>query len=89
MSEVKTMNTKENKITAEQLEKVTSLQTELQKYCASIGGMEVQKAKAIYQVNMLENEMDEFKKSIEKEYGPINIDLSHGNYEVIESKEKE
>ena len=66
MSEVKTMNTKENKITAEQLEKVTSLQTELQKYCASIGGMEVQKAKAIYQVNMLENEMDEFKISFHR-----------------------
>jgi len=76
-------------ITTEELENVKRLQTELQQYCNSIGGMEVQKAKAIYQVNMLENEMDEAKKAIEEKYGPININLLDGTYEpvVVENKE--
>jgi len=90
MSEVKTMEQpKVKSITTEELENVKRLQTELQQYCNSIGGMEVQKAKAIYQVNMLENEMDEAKKAIEEKYGPININLLDGTYEpvVVENKE--
>ena len=90
MSEVKTMEQPAVKsITTEELENVKRLQTELQQYCNSIGGMEVQKAKAIYQVNMLENEMDEAKKAIEEKYGPININLLDGTYEpvVVENKE--
>jgi peptidoglycan hydrolase CwlO-like protein len=70
-------------ITKEELENVKNLQTELQKYCNSIGSMEVQKAKAIYQVNMLEKDMDEAKKSIEEKYGPININLVDGSYEEV------
>ena len=90
MSEVKTMEQPTVKsITTEELENVKRLQTELQQYCNSIGGMEVQKAKAIYQVNMLENDMDEAKKAIEEKYGPININLLDGTYEpvVVENKE--
>ena len=90
MSKVKTMEQPTVKsITTEELENVKRLQTELQQYCNSIGGMEVQKAKAIYQVNMLENEMDEAKKAIEEKYGPININLLDGTYEpvVVENKE--
>ena len=70
-------------ITKEELENVKNLQTELQKYCNSIGSMEVQKAKAVYQVNMLEKDMDEAKKSIEEKYGPININLVDGSYEEV------
>ncbi len=90
MSEVKTMEQPTVKsITTEELENVKRLQTELQQYCNSIGGMEVQNAKAIYQVNMLENEMDEAKKAIEEKYGPININLGDGTYEpvVVENEE--
>ncbi len=90
MSEVKTMELEDKKtITPEQLENVKRLQTELQQHCASIGGLEVQKAKVIYQVNMLENEMEEVKKAIEEEYGPININLVDGSYEKVEVETKE
>ena len=90
MSEVKTMEQPTVKsITTEELENVKRLQTELQQYCNSIGGMEVQKAKAIYQVNMLENEMEEVKKAIEEEYGPININLVDGSYTDVEVEVKE
>ena len=90
MSEVKTMELEDKKtITPEQLENVKRLQTELQQHCASIGGLEVQKAKFIYQVNMLENEMEEVKKAIEEEYGPININLVDGSYTKVEVEPKE
>jgi len=88
MSKVKKMKSENLSISKEQLEKVQGLQADLQKYCVHIGGLEVQKAKAIYQVNMLEKEMDEFKATIEKEYGPINIDLTNGSYEKIVSADK-
>jgi len=89
MSKVKKMKSENLLISKEQLEKVQGLQADLQKYCAHIGGLEVQKAKAIYQVNMLEKEMDEFKATIEKEYGPINIDLTDGSYEKIVPADKD
>ena len=83
MSKVKKMEVTPKAITKDELEKVTDLQTELQSYLANIGVLEVQKAKAIFQVNMLEKDMDEMKKSIEENYGPININLTDGTYEEI------
>ena len=62
MSKVKQMEVTPKAITKDELEKVTELQTELQSYLANIGVLEVQKAKAIFQVNMLEKDMDEIKK---------------------------
>ena len=83
MSKVKQMEVTPKTITKEELEKITDLQTELQSYLANIGVLEVQKAKAIFQVNILEKDMDEMKKSIEENYGPININLTDGTYEEI------
>ena len=83
MSKVKQMEIAPKAITKKELERVTDLQTELQSYLANIGVLEVQKAKAIYQVNMLEQGMDEVKKDIETKYGPININLVDGTFEEI------
>ena len=89
MSKVKKMETTPKAITQDELKKVTDLQTELQSYLANIGVLEVQKAKAIFQVNMLEKDLDETKKDIEETYGPININLADGTYEEIEVASKE
>jgi peptidoglycan hydrolase CwlO-like protein len=83
MSKVKKMEVTPKAITKDELKKVTDLQTELQSYLANIGVLEVQKAKAIYQVNMLEKDMDQVKKDIEATYGAININLTDGTYEEI------
>jgi hypothetical protein len=83
MSKVKKMKSKVNAITAEELANVKKVQGELQSYLANIGVLEVQKAKAIYHVNMLEKEMDETKKDIEAKYGPVNINLADGTFEEI------
>ena len=61
----------------------------MQSYLANIGVLEVQKAKAIYQVSVLEKDMDEVKKDVEANYGAININLSDGTYEKIEVASKE
>ena len=90
MKKVKQMKTAPvNTITKDELEKITGIQTELQSYLANIGVLEVQKAKAIYQVNMLEKDMDEVKKDVEANYGAININLTDGTYEKIEVASKE
>lgn len=90
MSKVKQMKPAPvNTITKDELEKITKIQTELQSYLANIGVLEVQKAKAIYQVNMLEKDMDEVKKDVEANYGAININLTDGTYEKIEVASKE
>ena len=83
MSKVKKMEVTPKAITKDELKKVTDLQTELQSYLANIGVLEVQKAKAIYQVSMLEKDMDQVKKDIEANYGPVNINLTDGTYEEI------
>ena len=70
-------------ITKEELENVKHLNSELQKHCNTIGAMEVQKAKAIYQVNILEKDMEEAKKPMEEKYAPINIKLIHRSSEEI------
>lgn len=88
MSKVKKMEVTPKAITKDELEKITGIQTELQSYLANIGVLEVQKAKAIYQVNMLEKDMDEVKKDIEANYGAININLIDGTYEKIEVEAK-
>ncbi len=85
MSKVKKMEVTPKAITKDELKKVTDLQTELQSYLANIGVLEVQKAKAIYQVNMLEKDMDQVKKDIEANYGPVNINLTDGTYEEIKA----
>lgn len=90
MSKVKKMETAPvNTITKDELEKITKIQTELQSYLANIGVLEVQKAKAIYQVSVLEKDMDEVKKDVEANYGAININLADGTYEKIEVASKE
>ena len=48
MSKVKTMESIQQSISKEQLEKVQALQSDLQRYCAHIGGLEVEKAKAAH-----------------------------------------
>ncbi len=85
MSKVKKMEGTPKAITKDELKKVTDLQTELQSYLANIGVLEVQKAKAIFQVNMLEKDMDQVKKDIEATYGAININLTDGTYEEIKA----
>ena len=76
MSEVKTMEQPTVKsITTEELENVKRLQTELQQYCNSIGGMEVQKQKLFIKLICLKMKWMKLKKLLKK-----SMDLSTLTY---------
>ena len=76
------------KITEEQLKKVNEGQEKLMGLVNQIGVLESQKPGLLHQVADVNKEVEEFKAELEKEYGPVNIDLKTGEYEIIESEAK-
>jgi hypothetical protein len=76
------------KITEEQLKRINEDQDNLIKLVNQIGLIETQKHGLLHEVAGVNRKIEEFKSELEKEYGPINIDLETGKYEVI-SKEEE
>lgn len=77
-----------SKITEEQLKRINEDQDNLIKLVNQIGLIETQKHGLLHEVAGVNRRVEEFKSELEKEYGPINIDLETGKYEVI-SKEEE
>jgi hypothetical protein len=77
-----------SKITEEQLKRIKEDQDNLIKLVNQIGLIETQKHGLLHEVAVVNRKVEEFKSELEKEYGPINIDLETGKYEVI-SKEEE
>jgi hypothetical protein len=77
-----------SKITEEQLKRINEDQDNLIKLVNQIGLIETQKHGLLHEVAVVNKKVEEFKSELEKEYGPINIDLETGKYEVI-SKEEE
>lgn len=79
---------KEQKITDEQLEKITKTNTDLQSTLINIGLMEAQKGTFLDQLTKLNGEMDSLKKELEEEYGAVNINLKDGTFEEISEEQK-
>jgi len=77
------------KITDEQLKEIQETQTKVSQVLNQIGFIEIQKSALKVEFNKVNDEAEEVKKKLEKEYGPINIDLSSGEYTVVEVKEEE
>ena len=73
------------KITEEQLVKVNAKQSEIAKITSDIGFYELQKHALLHQMADVNKELEEVKLDLEKDYGPINIDLKTGEYTVIET----
>ena len=72
-----------NKITAEQLEKISTGQKDLQAVLTNIGVLESQKHSYLHQLADLNKSIEEFKAEIEAQYGAININLQDGSYTEI------
>jgi hypothetical protein len=83
-----TKKTEVQKITKDQLELVKKQQNILGEFLKSIGVLEIQKSNLKSQVKEVSDEIEKTKQELEEEYGPINIDLTSGEYTIIE-KEKE
>ena len=77
------------KITDEQLKEIQETQSKVSQVLNQIGFIEIQKSALKVEFNKVNDEAEEVKKKLEKEYGPINIDLSSGEYTVVEVKEEE
>jgi len=75
------------KIKKEQLERITKQQEDLQKTLTDIGLLEAQKHAALHSIATLNEEINNLKIELEKEYGKVNIDLSDGSYEPIKKLE--
>lgn len=79
------MSTEVKKITAEQLEKISNGQKDLQSVLTNIGVLESQKHGYLHQLAELNKAIEDFKSEMEAEYGPININLQDGSYtEIVE-----
>ena len=73
------------KIKEEQLSKIKEQQVKLQTVVNEIGLIESKKHQLLHLVGTINEEIEEFKKGLEKEYGSININLETGEYTEIES----
>lgn len=77
---------KANKITQEQLDNIKDLQNKLSRALTDVGYLEAQKQNLLQGLKEINNELELVKVELEKEYGPINIDIATGEYTVIETE---
>jgi len=71
------------KIKEEQLKLIKQSQLELNNVLLNIGALESQKHGLLHQLATLNENVDNIKKELEKEYGVISINLEDGSYEPI------
>jgi predicted nucleic acid-binding Zn-ribbon protein len=76
-----------SKITDEQLEKLHKQQNALNSLLNKIGIVESQKHALLHEIGGVNQEIEEFKAELEKEYGSVNINLQTGEYSKIEENE--
>jgi hypothetical protein len=72
------------KIKDEQLKEIVELQTKLNEVINNIGILETQKHGFLHEVAEVNKKIEEFKTSLEKEYGAISVDLKTGEYTEVE-----
>jgi len=76
----------ENKITEKELKEIQNLQANLYKLTTDIGVLETQKHAVLHELAGVNQTQEEFKKVLEDKYGPININLEDGSFEVVEKE---
>ena len=82
------MSTKEKTVTEEQLAKIKEQQVTMNNKLIDIGIVDNQKHVLLHEYAGLEQDMEAYKKELEKEYGAISIDLETGVYKEIENTEE-
>jgi hypothetical protein len=76
-----------NKITKEELEKIVDFQNKLYKITTDVGVLETQKHAALHDLAGVNQEQEEYKKTLENKYGAINVDLNDGAYTKVTKDE--
>ncbi len=73
------------KIKEEQLNKIKDQQKAVNEIVNNIGLIETQKHALLHELASVNEEVSNYKKELEDEYGAVTIDLSDGSYkEVVE-----
>ena len=77
------------KIKEEQLKKIQEQQTNLNDLLNKIGVLEANKHGLLHEIAGVNQDIEEFKQTLEKEYGAVNINLEDGTYTEINKEEEE
>jgi len=72
------------KIKEEQLKKIQDQQTKTANILNEIGFLETKKHGLLHEIAGLNDDINDFKVELEKEYGAVNINLEDGTYTAIE-----
>ncbi len=75
------------KVTAEELKEIQDYQAALYKVTTDIGVLENQKHALLHELAGVNQKQEEYKKILEDKYGPININLEDGSFEVVKENE--
>ena len=73
-------------ITEAQLERLQKQHNEIHQILTNVGALEAQKHGLLHWLADLNRELDGFKKELEEEYGPVNINLATGEYTEVEKE---
>jgi len=77
-----------SKIKQEHLETIIDQQTRLNKALTEVGVVEARKHAMLHEMSIVNQEVEDFKKVLEEEYGQVNINLEDGSYTKIEELEE-
>ena len=77
-----------SKITEKQLETIVKHQDELTSILSNIGAIETQKHALLHRIADVNKDLEEYKQTLEDEYGKISIDLKTGEYTEIKEEEE-
>tara|TARA_R100001224_G_scaffold91771_1_gene61055 strand:- start:1330 stop:1578 length:249 start_codon:yes stop_codon:yes gene_type:complete len=80
---------KAKKIKKDQLELITDQQKKLNELLRGLGILDVQQMNIHSQIKELNDEIENTKLELEKEYGKVNINLEDGSYTAIKEKDGE
>ena len=75
------------KIKEEQLKKIQEQQGKVSKILNEVGYLEANKHGLLHELAGVNENIESFKKELEKEYGAININLEDGTYTEIKEEE--
>ena len=75
------------KIKEEELKTIKEQQEKINSILHKIGYLESQKHGLLHELAGVNQEVEEFKKVLEEEYGAVNINLEDGTYAKIEEEE--
>jgi hypothetical protein len=76
------------KITEEQLQKLQGFVSALNQAQMQLGQLEVEKHNLLHQIGEIQNQLREFQKELEEEYGKVSVNIQDGTYVAIPEEDE-